>query len=233
MSDVKIQIQQADVHIDNAAAYFSDAQKRTDAALDELKRAKAILDGVEKDGPDHTVYGQRDPRWASIPLGKSTKWTIGSSGCLMCCYASIVTDAGQLMNPAEMNAWLTENGGYAADGEGQIVNFVFGCGDKLNVLKFDDLGRYNDPAPMEKIEKYVQDGGYVIVKVDFDKRTRALEQHWVRYLGNGKIMDPWHADVADLIPRYKGKDLAEAIWAAAYYKSVARGWYQLVKPDEE
>jgi len=78
------------------------------------------------------------------------------------------------------------------------------------------LARYSGPAPVEQIEKYVADGGYVIIMV----KRAGVPQHWVRYLGKGKIVDPWFADIADLLPRYTGKDLAEAIWAAAYYQRV-------------
>jgi hypothetical protein len=60
------------------------------------------------------------------------------------------------------------------------------------------LARYGGPAPVEQIEKYVADGGYVIVMV----KRAGVPQHWVRYLGKGKIVDPWFADIADLLPRY-------------------------------
>jgi len=49
-------------------------------------------------------------------------------------------------------------------------------------------------------------------------KRAGVPQHGVRYLGQGKIVDPWFADIADLLPRYTGKDLTEAIWAVAYYK---------------
>ena len=45
------------------------------------------------------------------------------------------------MNPDEMNTWLVANNGYLADGEGQVVNFIFSRPDKLGVLKFDTLAR--------------------------------------------------------------------------------------------
>ena len=45
------------------------------------------------------------------------------------------------------------------------------------------------------------DGGYVIVMV----KCAGVPQHWVRYLGKSKIVDPWFADIAHLRPRYTGK----------------------------
>ncbi len=161
-----------------------------------------------------TIYCQRLADWSNVKLGKSTKWTIGTSGCLITAYASCITDAGKPMNPAEINAWLVDNNGFAADAEGQIVNFIFSRPDKLGILKFDTIGRYDGPAPTDYIDRYIAAGGYVIVMV----RRPGVKEHWGRYLGKGQIMDPYFGDVADLLPRYIGKNLAEAIWAAAYYK---------------
>ncbi len=165
-----------------------------------------------------TIYCQRQADWANIKLGKSIKWTIGISGCLISAFASCLTDAGKPMNPAELNAWLVANNGFTADSEGQIVNFIFSRPDKLGVLKFDGLTRCEKvAAPMIQIDQAVQ-SGYVIVMV----HRSGVPQHWVRYLdnndGKGKIMDPYFGDVSDLLPRYTGANLAEAILAAAYYK---------------
>ena len=185
------------------------------AALDDLVLvAKPVI------GNTPTIYWQRKQQWSPILLGKATKYSIGSSGCLMCSYASCTTDAGLYMNPLQMNDWLRNNNGFLADSEGQVVNFNFARGDALGVLKFDKIGRYPEgvTTPIALIEQYVKDGGYVIVEVDFDKKTRPVEQHWVRYLGEGSMMDPWVGDIAQIVPRYKGANPGEAIYAAAFYK---------------
>lgn len=185
-------------------------------ALEDLK--PSLLEGESKTPPPApltpTVYAQRHPKWAADPLGRSTKWTIGTSGCLISSYASCLTDAGKPMNPREINDWLKANNGYMADAEGQIVNFIFSRPDRLGVLKFEALAKYNGPAPMDKIEQYIRDGGYIVIMV----KRPGVPQHWVRYLGNGKIADPWFAEINELLAHYTGKNVAEAIWAAAYYK---------------
>lgn len=58
-------------------------------------------------------YSQKDPGWASVPLGFGSE-TIGQSGCLL---ASISMNyakwgIGQ-MNPFELNTWCKKNGGFA------------------------------------------------------------------------------------------------------------------------
>ena len=162
-----------------------------------------------------TVYGQQKMPWANKLLGGS-KYTILQSGCLMCSYASATTDAGKPMNPEQMNDWLMANKGYVKDIDGQPCNFVFAAGDALGVLKFDTLKAYpvGVEAPIDKMDEYIKTG-CIIVEV----HPKAQSQHWCRYLGQGKIMDPWYGDIAPLVPRYyNSTNPADAIYHAAYYK---------------
>jgi len=54
------------------------------------------------------IYSQRDPRWASHPLGWGPKLgTIGQYGCLDTVLAMIATDSGHPLNPAQMDDALT------------------------------------------------------------------------------------------------------------------------------
>ncbi len=161
-----------------------------------------------------TVYNQRDPKWAGVRLGTSPR-TIGSDGCLLCAYASALTDAGLTMTPPELNDWLNANNGYVNQNL-----FVFAAPDRLGVLKFENIADYQKPAPIQAIEDYLTRGGYVIVEVDFNPDPD-IDPHYVRYLGNGQIADPWYGDIAPIVPRYRGQNAAEAIWRAAYYKPVA------------
>jgi hypothetical protein len=165
-----------------------------------------------------TVYGQRNAAWAKKALGRATKYTIGSSGCLITSYASALTDAGKKMTPGELNDWLTANGGFAADREGQIVNFVFACPDKLGALKFvERVNCWSTDAPMATIAQFLDAGDFVLVEVDFEPDPDR-DQHWVRLLDiHGSIMDPWTGDICQ-ITKYRGKDVNECIRAVAYYK---------------
>jgi hypothetical protein len=167
-----------------------------------------------------TVYGQRNAAWAKKALGRATKYTIGGSGCLITSYASALTDAGKKMNPGELNDWLVANNGFAADREGQIVNFVFAVPDKLGALKFvNRVNCWDANAPMATIKQFLDAGDFVLVEVDFDPDPDR-DQHWVRLLDmNGTIMDPWTGDICP-ITKYRGKDVNECIRAVATYKRV-------------
>jgi len=57
-----------------------------------------------------------------------------------------------------------------------------------------------------------------VVQVDFVPDLKR-DQHWVLYLGDGMMMDPWVGDVAP-ITRYKGKDASECIRAVAIYRRI-------------
>lgn len=201
--------------------------KHVDQMLEEAARAaeviKAQLAGIRDEvhsdlleGADITVYSQRDPAWAGSKLGTGAT-TIGGYGCLMTDAASVLTDAGYKVTPLELNAWLIGHGGYT---NGNL--FVYASIDKLNVVKFYNLVECaNIPAPVAQFDSLVKQGDFVIVKVDFDPATMAVEEHWVRYLGDGKMMDPWRGDIASITPRYKGKDAAQAILRAVIYKRVS------------
>ena len=181
------------------------AIKKIQAGIDEL------LAVMENDAPQYTIYNQRDPRWAAQRLGTSNV-TIGSYGCLITAYASALSDAGKVMTPDQLNTWLIQNGGYI---QGNL--FVFNAPDKLGVLKFDNVADYPKPAPIDVLDQYVQAGGYIFVQVDFNP-DQSMQPHWCRYIGGGSIIDPWYGDIAPLTPRYRGRNAAEAIWRAAYYK---------------
>lgn len=49
------------------------------------------------------MYSQNDSRWNEIPLGTSTKSTIGSSGCKLCCFAEILNKWGYTHTPRTLN----------------------------------------------------------------------------------------------------------------------------------
>lgn len=179
-------------------------------ALRDAVFADEVLEGP---GAQYTLYNQRDPKWAAQRLGTSNT-TIGSDGCLLTAYASAMSDAGKVITPDALNIWLTANGGYANGNR-----FIFAAPDKLGVLKFESLVDYQNPAPINKINDYINAGGFVLVQVDFNP-DRAMQPHWCRYIGGGEVIDPWYGDIAKLTPRYRGKDAAEAIWRAAYYRKV-------------
>jgi hypothetical protein len=172
-----------------------------------------LLAGMETPRPAVTLFSQRDPAWSALHLGTSSS-TIGGYGCLITCVASMLTDAGKPFTPALLNAWLIQNGGYSG---GNL--FVFAAIDKLGLVKYDYMiDCATKPAPMTQLGAEIKAGKYVIVKVDFNPATLATEEHWVRYLGDGQMFDPWQGDIAPIVPRYRGATEAQAILRCLIYK---------------
>lgn len=210
--------------IDAAIKYLDSMLPLLDALTADAQRARAILYGMDGDNPKQvTIYAQRDPQWASVKLGKS-KYTIGSSGCLISSVASCLTDAGYKLTPKEFNDWLIAYGGYSMDKDNQLVDFIFAAPNRLGVILMDGLIECaNTPAPIAELDRRISKGDYVVVKVDFDPKTIQVEQHWCRYIGGGQVVDPWYADIAPIVPRYRGRDAAQAIIYAVIYKAIAKG----------
>ena len=123
---------------------------------------------------------QRDIRWKDIKIGNSTS-TIGNYGCTITAIAML---AGT--TPDVVNAFLTAVGGFLVD---RII------WAKINETKlglhFPDMGRqyvYNDVAVREAIEKYQG----CLVEVDYDGVVATpSDRHWVLYIGNHQLIDPW------------------------------------------
>jgi hypothetical protein len=195
-------------------AYLNHGFELMNEATAQFQHAAAVWAGMGGNVmPQVTTFSQRDPAWAGIHLGTSSS-TIGGYGCLITAVASMLSDAGKPYNPQTMNAWLILNGGYS---NGNL--FAFASVDKLGVVKYDyNIECATKPAPMTVIEAELKAGKFVIVKVDFNPATVATEEHWVRYLGDGQMFDPWAGDIAPIVPRYRGADAAQAILRCLVYK---------------
>lgn len=143
---------------------------------------------------------QRDARWKDIKIGNSTS-TIGNFGCTLVCISML---AGT--TPDVVNAFLTAVGGFSVD---RII------WSKINETKlglhFPDMGRqyvYNDVAVREAIEK----NGGCLVEVDFDGViSTPSDRHWVLYIGNHQLIDPWTGTIkpTSSYPLVKGYAIIE------------------------
>lgn len=72
----------------------------------------------DKDYPigEVVVYGQKDALWAKETLGQS-RYTMGSSGCLVCCIAASLEMQGrEKQNPGSLNHELSRISGYDKEG---------------------------------------------------------------------------------------------------------------------
>ena len=61
------------------------------------------------------LYIQDDEKWKDDKLGAS-KYTVGSSGCVMTCIAMALSDTNIGVNPKDFNSFLSENNVFDADG---------------------------------------------------------------------------------------------------------------------
>ena len=143
---------------------------------------------------------QRNPKWGEITIGHSTS-KIKDFGCTLTALA-ILADT----TPDVVNAFLTAVGGFSVD---RII------WTKINETKlglhFPDMGRqyvYNDVAVREAIEK----NGGCLVEVDYDGVVATpSDRHWVLYIGNHQLIDPWTGTIkpTSSYPLVKGYAIIE------------------------
>jgi hypothetical protein len=183
-----------------------------DELRDQLQAALDMLDEIMTVPPAPVIYSQRDPRWASMPLGLSLS-TIGQEGCLITDAAQMLTELGRTISPGILNEWLKTHGGYVSGN-----HFVFASIDQFGLTKFRTLGEcVNKLAPLDTLDRALSQGAYVIAKVDFSPGG-IVQQHWVIYRGEEMLTDPWYGDRASFT-RY-GKNVTIAIIGYAIYDRV-------------
>ena len=125
-----------------------------------------------------TKYGQRDPRWKDKKIGKSSS-SIGSYGCTITCL-SMLAD----ITPDEFNTRLTAVNGYQVD-----LVIWSKIKEAIPKLEFEWRGYQYDN---DKVKQAIADYGACLVEVDFDGSIATpRDRHWVLYIGNGRMYDPW------------------------------------------
>lgn len=133
-----------------------------------------------------TRLSQRDPRWANIRLGWGDRntTTIGSHGCTVTCIAML---AG--LTPDEVNRRLIAVKGFAAGSTG-VFNLVIWqkVQEAIPWLQFEWRNYSYDN---DRVSGAISKNGGCLVEVDFDGTPRTDDRHWVLYIGNQKMNDPW------------------------------------------
>lgn len=123
------------------------------------------------------LYSQRDPAWKSIPLGTSRTTTIGSHGCTITSLAMAAD-----LTPKEVNEKLNKVGGYAN------TNLIIWSKIKEAIpwMEFEFRGYSYDN---QRVSSAISKNGFCLVEVD---ATRiGAPTHWVLYIGNQRMYDPW------------------------------------------
>ena len=146
------------------------------------------------------LYWQRDPRWKDKPLG--TSGTIGSYGCVMTAETNALNQLGIVTNPVVNNAWRTANGGYH---NGNLIVW-----EKVTEQHPDIIweGKTWNPTDAQ-IKQKIADGCPLVMLVDHNEGTPALDEHWVNSIpsltddGAIWIHDPWDNSTIRLRDRYK------------------------------
>ncbi len=131
-------------------------------------------------------YSQNDPRWKNNKLGTSST-TIGWNGCLITCCAMVMKFYGADIDPATLNAYLTNNNGYD---KGNLL--WWGRVPNMSISTWVDC--LNVPAPLSQIDACLGRGEPVIVHVDFVPSTSVINDHYVLIVGKRGDDDYWMAD---------------------------------------
>jgi len=167
------------------------------------------------------MYSQKDPRWANIRLGTSSR-TIGQEGCLLCCVADMLRPCNYKLNPARLNRWLTLHDGYIS-GNRFVFDSVKPLGAELIVVH----DWQKTLADVSVLQGLWEDGCHLLLEVNFNPWGKFVN-HWVRVVDVGVVIevhDPWLPpdyvrDTIDLLASYAKptQDFGHAIYRAVAYR---------------
>jgi len=162
---------------------------------------------------DIDPLSQKDTRWSNEKLGTSSV-TIGAYGCLLTSVAMVCNYFGKNTDPSKLNKDLIEVNGYES---GNLLKW-----NAVETIYPDIVVDWNyflanpDDALIDEV--LVQELP-VIVQVDYNTNTPALDQHWVLVVGKEGndylIVDPIDGSTAYL-SRY-----ADKVWRMAVYQQQA------------
>lgn len=143
---------------------------------------------------------QQDPRWANSKLGTSNV-TIGGYGCVLTCLAMMagVNDVN------EANRKMIDNGGFV---NGSLTHWI-NAAKAFPRLKFQWRSWVYDN---NQVKEWVYTKKYpVIVQVDAAPIGAPRSDHYVLFIGDQKLADPWTGKIepTSKYPALKGYILYE------------------------
>lgn len=137
--------------------------------------------------PELSFYLQRDKEWEEDRLGDS-RFTMGSSGCLVTCIASLLSACGEEITPGELNRRFTEHGVYNESGD--II------WEKITAVYPDLEMKIPRTVNAEAIEEALEAHQYPLIRV---KNHGNGYWHWVLLIGSDErgylCMDPLYGDM--------------------------------------
>jgi len=120
--------------------------------------------------PDRSAFYQKDTRWASERLGRSSD-TMGSDGCLVTAASMALANLGFQTNPSDLNARLTQSDGFTKNG------WLIWDGIR-KVTGGRAAAQYYDNVSEETINNCMRRGDYPLVQF-YLKNGRS---HWAMIL---------------------------------------------------
>lgn len=117
-----------------------------------------------------SYYRQNDPAWQDIEIGTS-KRRMGSTGCLISCVSTTISQLSSPVTPEEFNTKLTEVNGF------QGADLIW---YKINEAYPDINYRYSRIFSNKTIESDLEKGSLPIVNVKYNKTGVT---HWVIIVG--------------------------------------------------
>ena len=121
---------------------------------------------------------QRDSKWANIKLGNGVG-TIGDYGCTITALACLLGTT-----PIVVNDKLKANGGFGGTTKNLVVWSALSKAFP-QIISAERITSYDN----EKVKQAIEKNGGCLVEVD---GTRiGASRHWVLYIGNQEMIDPW------------------------------------------
>ncbi len=168
------------------------------------------------------IFSQRDPRWASTPLGASKTSTLGTSGCYVTALCQALYNWGHTwLDPGLLNAVIMVRNAYINGCllDEKVLPTIFpGCAELVGAWDYE-----KSPADLSRLAR--DEDEEIILKLDWDyDKTNGIKGHFVRYAGVDPLWkdiilidDPWYGDTAPITQRY-GPDPRQAIAKIIKYR---------------
>lgn len=130
-----------------------------------------------------TPLSQRDPKWANIKLGFGTG-TIGQFGCTITAITMLLNSKGANLTVDKVNQTMKDKGAFGGD----PANLVWWA--KLPQAFPQITSVYKYYSYDNEVVKGLINQGYPVV-VCVDGSPIGASQHWVLYVGDQTLLDPW------------------------------------------
>lgn len=154
------------------------------------------------------IFGQRDPKWKTKPLGTSSS-TLGDFGCLVTCLAMLAKYYGKDTDPDRLNTALVNIKGFAASSAAPTQFNLYKWYEGITKLYTDITITKLQATPyvltgtdFNAIKAEIDAGRPVILQVDMIPNTAVVDMHFVLLIGyegdTYYVNDPWYGDKANL-----------------------------------